>query len=760
MYRVERVIGMSDFHFLRPLWLWALLPLGLLLWRLWRVDTDRDAWRDVIDRHLLPHLLVAGDGGAGHRPLVLLGLGWLLAVVALAGPTWERLSQPLYEARQFRVIVLDLSPSMNATDLAPSRLARARFEVLDLLRQSNEGQTALLAYGAEPFVVAPLTTDAATIAAQVPSLDTGLLPVQGPRRTDLALDSAVDLLRQAGAPDGQVILLTDGLDHGDAAVAAASRLRDGGYRLWILGMGTQSGGPVTGPDGSLLKDARGAIVVPSLDVDALKALAAAGGGRYVGATPDDRDIDALKQGAGVHSGEQSETQHLEADQWREGGPWLLALLLPLAALAFRRGWLGPLLLLVCMAPAPDAYAFDWAGLWQRPDQQAAGLLQRGQAGVAAQVFERPDWRAAAHYQASDYQQALQLLQDLPGPDNEYNRGNALAHLDRLDEALAAYDRVLASVPDHADARYNRDLVQRLLEQQQQQQQQQQGQEGSDADQGEQGGEGAQEQSGTDANGKPVARSAQQAGEPQQAGESDSGSDSSPSQQGDRQDAAGSGAPQQQTAGEADAASSQQGSQQAEAQDAGQARAADGQQGGPPGTGQDAGGPRVDSQPPGEAGSPGPQDQQQAADDAQDDAGHARTAPHQDPGQSQADAQAGQASAGVQDAAAQPRDQQVQTADSGTTDDTKGRRDGAAGDQDTGSMASNPGAQSQAPGLADLLGRKPQAAAGTAAATSTPGIDPEDRQAIEQLLRRVEDDPAGLLRQRFLLQHLRRTGQLP
>lgn len=754
---------MSDLHFLRPLWLWALLPLALLLWRLWRVDAERDAWRGVIDRHLLPHLLVAGEGAAGHRPLVLLALGWLLTVVALAGPTWERLSQPLYEARQFRVIVLDLSPSMNATDLAPSRLARARFEVLDLLRQTDEGQTALLAYGAEPFVVAPLTTDAATIAAQVPSLDTGLLPVQGPRRTDLALDSAVDLLRQAGAPDGQVILLTDGLDHGDAALAAARRLQAGGYRLSVLGMGTRKGGPVSGPDGSLLKDARGAILMPSLDADALNALAVAGGGRYVGATPDDRDIDTLRQGAGVHSGEQSEKRHLEADQWREAGPWLLVLLLPLAALAFRRGWLGPLLLLVCMVPAPDAYAFDWDDLWQRPDQQAAGLLQRGQAGAAAQLFEQPDWRAAAHYQARDYQQALKSLQDLPGPDNEYNRGNALAHLDRLEEALAAYDRVLASAPDHADARYNRDLVQGLLEQQRQQQQKQ-GQEGSDADQGEQGGEGAQEQSGTDADGEQVAQSDPQTGEPQRAGESDAGSDSSPSQQGDRQDTAGGGSPQQETAGEPDAASSQQGSQQAEAQDSGQAQTADGQQVGSRGTEQDASSSPVDPQQPGEGRPPGPQDQQQAAGEAQDDAGHAQTAPHSSPVQDQADGQSGQASADAQDKAreaarVQPHDLQDRTAVGGTTDDKQGRRDDAAGDPDTGPMAPDPGAQAQAPGLADLLGRKPQVAAGTAAAPSTPGIDPEDRQAIEQLLRRVEDDPAGLLRQRFLLQHLRRTGQL-
>ena len=186
-----------DFHFLRPLWLLALLPLGLLLWRLLRADRDRDVWRGLIDAHLLHRLLSDAGEAASRLPLALLGLGWFIGVLALAGPAWERLPEPLYQARQFRVLVIDLSPSMNVTDLAPSRLARARFKLLDLLRVAPEGQTALLAYGAEPYVVAPLTNDVETIAAQVPILDTSLLPVFGARHEGRVLDQAGELLRQA-----------------------------------------------------------------------------------------------------------------------------------------------------------------------------------------------------------------------------------------------------------------------------------------------------------------------------------------------------------------------------------------------------------------------------------------------------------------------------------------------------------------------------------------------------------------------------------
>ena len=133
-------MDLSEFHFLRPQWLWALLPLALLLWRLARSGGSAGAWRGIVDPHLLPHLLVRGAGSGPRRLLILLGLGWLLLVLALAGPSWSRLPQPVYQAQQYRVLVLDISASMNTTDVPPSRLAHARFEVLDLLQRSAEGQ--------------------------------------------------------------------------------------------------------------------------------------------------------------------------------------------------------------------------------------------------------------------------------------------------------------------------------------------------------------------------------------------------------------------------------------------------------------------------------------------------------------------------------------------------------------------------------------------------------------------------------------------
>jgi Ca-activated chloride channel family protein len=655
-----------EIQLLRPLWLLALVPLGLVLWRLARTGEGGNAWRDLVDAHLLTHLLEGDGRGLRRLPLTLLAVGWVLGVIALAGPVWQRLPQPVYQAETHRVIVLDISPAMKATDLPPSRLARARFEVLDLLRRSGEGQTALLVYGAEPFVVSPLTTDAETIAAQVPDLESDLLPVQGERDEDLALEQAGELLRQGAASEGDVIFVTTGLDQPDAAYEAARRLREEGFRVSVLGIGTEQGAPIPLDDGGFYKDDHGAILMPRLERAQLASLASAGGGRYVTASSAEDDTVALIPDE-IRAPAAAAEREVAADQWREEGPWLLLALLPLAAVAFRRGWLSPLLLVVLIAPPPEALALEWQDLWLRPDQQAARELAAGEPGRAAERFERPDWRAAAQYEAEEYASALQSLEAMKGAEADYNRGNALARLGKLQDAIAEYERALATDPAHEDARHNLDLLRRLLEQQQEQQEQppQQSADNSDESQGEEGEDQGQDQDKNDAN---------------------AGAQESPDQ----------------GSGQADAT---------------------------------------------------PQDQ--------DAPGQGESAAEQKPGD---DPNARSSSGESSDTGGEEQEPQPQ----GVAEQPEGQREGQRDDasakvQGLEENAGQPGAQASAgdePGLNDLLGGPPpdgsRASAGAAEETGAG----EDQQAMEHMLRRVPDDPGGLLRQRFLLQHLRRNGRLP
>ncbi|MCP5425862.1 MAG: VWA domain-containing protein [Gammaproteobacteria bacterium] len=329
----------SEFHFLRPLWLLSLPVFALLLWGLRRRHTGDDAWRAICDPHLLPHLLVGDAAVARYGFLAVLGVAWLVVVVALAGPTWSQRAQQTYQLQKARVIALDLSLSMLAGDLQPSRLAQARFKVEDILRRNREGVTGLVAFAGDAFTVAPLTHDTATIQALLDTLEPSIMPVQG-SRLDRALDKAAALLKQAGYPRGEIILVTDS-PADQAAREQALKLRQQGIRVSVLMTGTVAGAPIPLKDQGFLKGQDGSIVIARLDEPSLMALAQAGGGRHALLRTDNGDLnwllapdDGLPLGASISRSDQ------ETLSWREEGPWLVLLLLPLAAVAFRRGWLG------------------------------------------------------------------------------------------------------------------------------------------------------------------------------------------------------------------------------------------------------------------------------------------------------------------------------------------------------------------------------------------------------------------------------------
>ena len=477
---------MSEFHFLRPLWLLALPAVAVLAIALRRAPRSSRNWAAVCDAQLLAVLLV-GRTGSQRRSLApwLSGITGSALVLALAGPAWERLPQPVFRDQSALVIALDLSRSMDAGDLKPSRLIRARHKITDILNNRRAGQTALLVYAGEAFTVTPLTDDVDTIVAQLPSLDTGMMPVQG-SRADRALVMAVELLQQAGATRGDILLVTDGVED-DGFSSALARLRKQGHRLSILSTGTHQGAPVPVTEGGFLKDAEGSIVVPRLDAAALQRWAQRGGGRYAAIRPDDQDIHYLFSAQTRGKLNQAEqASDLQSDQWREQGPWLILLVIPLVVLAFRRGVL--VMVTLVLMPVPEsAHALDWAGLWSRPDQQGVRALEEGEAATAAQYFENPQWKAVAQYRAGQYEQAAASLESISTPDAFYNRGNALARLGQYPQAMASYQQALDIDPDHDDARYNLELLRKQQQEQQPQQQSQQQSPSSSKDDSEQTG---------------------------------------------------------------------------------------------------------------------------------------------------------------------------------------------------------------------------------------------------------------------------------
>ncbi|MDH3693926.1 MAG: VWA domain-containing protein [Gammaproteobacteria bacterium] len=464
-------MNLAEFHFIRPLWLIA-LPAGIMLaWWLWRRSSGASNWQAICDQQLLQHLLINVAGARSRVPFFLFAVAWVVATLAMAGPSWERQLQPVFSNIQGRVIVLDVSRSMDAVDLKPSRLALARFKAADILRQPYDGQYALVVFAGDAFTVSPLTDDADTLLNMLPALDTNVVPVQG-SRADLGLQMGGALLQQTGIKQGELILITDGVN--EQTKTQATELLSQGYRTNVMAVGTKTGGPISLPDGGFLKDQAGNIVLPGVEHTKLQQIAQTGGGVYVELQSDDSDIETLLANEAIDSFtlEVKQTE-LTSELWLDQGPWLVLFLLPFAAIAFRRGWLLVLpLTLVFILPPEPAQAFSWDELWLRPDQRAAKAFAQGDMETAAGIEQDPQWQGSAQYRTNDFNAAEQTFSKVESASSYYNRGNALAKQNKLQESLGAYETALKLDPEMKDAQHNLRVVKEALEKQQQQEQSQ------------------------------------------------------------------------------------------------------------------------------------------------------------------------------------------------------------------------------------------------------------------------------------------------
>ncbi len=435
-------MNFEAFHLLRPAWLWALLLLVPIGWSLLRRARSAGPWEQVCDPHLLRHLVTTGQSGGARWPLSLLALGWTLATLALAGPTWERLPQQTFREPTRTVFVLGLGDSMNQRDVRPSRLARARHKLLDAIDRSMSGSVALVVVRDEAFAVTPITDDPHVLREAIPLLETKLMPGRRvyPSR---GIEQALRLLDPVGVRGARIVLVSDGADDDpQATLAAAREAADQGAQLSVLS--------VAGDD------------------ESLAALARSGNGNFAALAIDDADLERLLASPGaadLASGAALTKSDIQADDWKDRGASLLWIPLALAPFAFRRGWAAALLglLLVHLAPAP-ALALD-LDVFARPDQKGARDFAEGRFAESAAHFEDPAWQGAARYRAGDFAGAAEALAAQPDAASQYNLGNALAKAGKLEEAVSAYERTLAMTPNDDDARFNHDLVKKLLEQQ-------------------------------------------------------------------------------------------------------------------------------------------------------------------------------------------------------------------------------------------------------------------------------------------------------
>ena len=487
----ELATAIAQFHWLRPWWLAALLPGIALALLLARRSTNNSNWQGVIAPELLPYLVEQSDGATRQRLHWWLLLPWLCACLALAGPSWDKIPLPIHKQQTPLVILLDLSPSMLAEDVKPNRLTRARLKLTDLLHARQEGTTALVAYAGDAHVVTPLTDDTATIISLLPALNPTVMPVAGNQPLQ-ALEKGIELIRKSGFANGHILLVSDGLPSTDLAQMNAQLENINGIKVSVLALGTKDGAPIpsssTGSKGGFVKDRQGNIVLAQLREKPLRSLAQNNGGLYRKLSTDDSDIEALNKLFDSADSEQSQQLQRTFDTWHDSGFWLILPLLPFLLLAFRRNVLA-LFILAPLAFAPNkSQALEWQDLWLRSDQQGQKALAAGDADAAEALFKNPSWKGSAAYKKSDFSAAEEHFKNSDASaDSLYNLANAQAKAGQLEAALENYQAALKLDTQHEDAAFNKELVEKALQQEKEQKQQQE-KEQSEDDKEQQGGE--------------------------------------------------------------------------------------------------------------------------------------------------------------------------------------------------------------------------------------------------------------------------------
>ncbi len=458
---------LSNFHFIRPFWFSALLPLLWIAYRFWKQQQHGTGLEKCISQDLLQHLALDNKESKSLSSILTLTAIWVIVVTSLAGPVWEKRPQPLFKSESAVIIALDLSPSMRAEDVKPSRIIRAHLKIQDFLSQRKDGLTALIVYAGEAHVVTPFTDDTRTIINLLPTLKPGILPLPG-SNTEMAIDVTKELVQTSALPKASLLLITDNI--ASAALPTIKQELPQNIDLVIMGIGTDSGAPIPNK-GDFLKDKNDAIIVAKRNSDVMQTLAEQTGGYYLPLQSDTSDIDFINQHIkqSFSNNRKLNEQERNSDIWYEFGPTLLLLLLPLIALFFRKGWLLSLSLISISLSSSlipqHAHASWFDSLWKNKDQQGLESWEKNDYKSASKQFNNPQWQGSAHYKNGEYAEALKSFEKDKTATGDYNRGNALAQLKRFDDAITAYNDALTKDPTFEKAKKNKKIIEDLKKQQ-------------------------------------------------------------------------------------------------------------------------------------------------------------------------------------------------------------------------------------------------------------------------------------------------------
>ncbi|MET1219495.1 MAG: VWA domain-containing protein [Glaciecola sp.] len=497
--------ALSQFHFLRPWWWLALLPVLGMVWLLKHSQAVQDAVTHLLSPALYRFLTQSESTQAQRRnaqwwplPVIL-----LLGIAGLAGPTVKQIPQPTFQVEVGTVLLLDMSLSMRATDVRPNRLTRARFKAMDFIAANKGGEMGVVAYAGDAFVISPITADGRNLATLIPALSPELMPVLGSDALR-GLEVAAELLEQAGYQTGNIIWFTDGVDYAEMP-ELTKWLRASNYTVSVLAVGTAEGAPIQQLNGQLLKDPSGAIVIPKVNATQLKTLVEISNGHFSTTTADERDIVHLLDGLDNSASAVEQDDLVNSDKWYELGPYLLIPILLWIIWYSRPGYLFAIVACMLLPVWPQtAHAQNATGsnptvprlapnlaqsaptlpppsveqnldvadplaflpkAFQNNAQRALQAYKAGDFDTAQSLFDDAQWLANTLYQQGDYAAALALFAQDETAQGWFNQGNALAATQQYEQALAAYNQAIDAQPGFTEAIESKEALELFLQQQ-------------------------------------------------------------------------------------------------------------------------------------------------------------------------------------------------------------------------------------------------------------------------------------------------------
>ncbi len=463
---------LSQFHFAQSLWLFGILIvpiIWILYYKYYQNNANIKDLEKFIDKNLIPHLIRSSRAGqiSIWRSLVLGSVLWVLLMAAMAGPRWNYTEFESYQEDTSLLILLDLSRSMDASDITPSRIIRARQEIEDILNLSNGIKIGVIGFAADAHIISPITDDINNIRYLLPLIGTDLIFVQGTRLVP-AFKAAQSVLATESSVNKSVLLISDGGAHDDydAIMSAIKDLANDGVTLHTLGIATEAGIKFVDDNSKpVLRDNKE--IISKLEKDKLKALSTAGGGEYFDTHYSNKNAIEILKAVNKNS-VVKEQNGKTIKRWDEKFYIFLFPIMIMVLLWFRKGFAFPIILLVLLTPANNAHALNKIDkLFLNEEQYAKKVFEETEdVEIALKTFKDPYKRGVAYYRAGRYKEAEQEFRKNQRPEvmesSLLNLANALAKQDKFEESVDTYRNLLQKNPKHPKALHNMKLVRGLI----------------------------------------------------------------------------------------------------------------------------------------------------------------------------------------------------------------------------------------------------------------------------------------------------------